>query len=70
MNAYLFIIAVYDAESVEISFDHRVVLAESVDDAYAVGQRAAELAGVIPVKDGEIANDYVIQLVVNPAEEK
>lgn len=63
MTAYIFILGIYDKNEQELRFEHRVVMAESVDDAYTLGQREAEAAGLIPVADHETANDYVIQLV-------
>lgn len=63
MTAYLFILGIVDTNTFEIRFEHKVVVAESEEDAYILGQRAAEAAGLIPVADHETANDYVVQLV-------
>lgn len=69
MNAYLFILAIVDKELLEldgpggIRFEHKVVMAENHEDAYKRGSEEAEKAGLIPVKEGEVANDYVIKLL-------
>lgn len=63
MTAYIFVLAVYSKSEEMISFHHNVVMADSPEDAYNEGARKAEKAGLIPVADGELANDYVIKLV-------
>jgi hypothetical protein len=63
MTAYIFILGIWNHTDKELRFHHKVIMADSVDDAYNVGGKAAEKAGLIPVADDETANDYVIQLV-------
>lgn len=63
MNAYIFILGIYDKTEHELRFEHFVIMAESIDDAYNVGGREAKERGLIPVAENEMANDYVIQLL-------
>lgn len=69
MNAYVFILAIVDTTMLEadgpgaIRFEHKVVMAEDHEGAYCEGQREAEKAGLIPVGEDEVANDYVIKLL-------
>lgn len=63
MTAYLFILGIWNRTRAELRFEHKVVMAESIDGAYVEGQRQAEEAGLLPIAEDDSANDYVVQLV-------
>jgi len=63
MTAYIFVLAICEAKTKEIRFHHKVVMADTPEDAYDEGARLARIGGIIPVAKGEFANDYVVKLV-------
>lgn len=65
MTAYIFVLGIWNHEERELRFEHFVLMASSVDEAYELGGQQAKERGLVPVAQGESANDYVIELVAH-----